>query len=361
MSNNLGRTETTASQDQKTVTLNTSDAVLDAAITELLAIVVDNTNLVTVTSAQAQANLVLQFNDDSPTPTAAVIITYPAVQRGLFAVFNNMTFSCSIGISGQGGTPPVLSVGETRLLQCDGVNVSEISSAAPEHHGALVNITGTQSINNAAATSVAWDAAAYDHLAGQNKFWLGVNAAVTTDFASDDQIDLTGHGMQTADGPFQFTTTTTLPAGLAVSTDYWAIRVTDNAFEAATSIANALAGTQVDITDNGTGTHTIDRETRLVVPQGVTQVRLQGSVQFAVDADGDRQAQVLKNGSAVIGGGSHAQKGDAEFNVMSLGSATLVVTAGDFFELEVEHNAGAGLNLLNANSLTWFSIEEVRP
>ncbi|MEE8608989.1 MAG: hypothetical protein V3S55_15400 [Nitrospiraceae bacterium] len=361
MSNNLGRVETTAAQDQKTVTLNTSDEVLDAAVTELTALVVDNTNLITVSSVEAQTALVLQFNDDASPPTEAVVVTYPAVQRGLFAVFNNMTFALSVGISGQGGTFPILSVGETRLLQCDGVNVSEISSAAPEHHGALVNITGTQSISDVTDTFIAWDAEIYDHPAGPNQFWLGINATITTDFATDDIIDLTTHGMQTADGPFQFTTTTTLPAGISLATDYFAIRVSDNEFEIALSISDAIAGTQVDITDDGTGTHTIDRETRLVVPQNVTQVRLKGAIEMVANATGERLLEIKKNGSAVVGGGAHSQQGNANDNFMTVESATLVVTPGDFFDLEIFQNSTASQNLLNANSKTWFSIEEVRP
>jgi hypothetical protein len=56
----------------------------------------------------------------------------------------------------------------------------------------------------------------------------------------------------------QLTTTTTLPAGLSLATDYYIIRVTDLTIKFATSYANAVAGTAVDITSAGTGTHTIN-------------------------------------------------------------------------------------------------------
>jgi hypothetical protein len=56
----------------------------------------------------------------------------------------------------------------------------------------------------------------------------------------------------------RLTTTTTLPAPLATATDYYVIRMNDLTFELATSYANAIAGTQIDITDAGTGTHTIN-------------------------------------------------------------------------------------------------------
>jgi hypothetical protein len=56
----------------------------------------------------------------------------------------------------------------------------------------------------------------------------------------------------------QLTTTTTLPAGLAAATNYFVIRLTDTTCKLATSYANAVAGTAIDITDAGTGTHTIN-------------------------------------------------------------------------------------------------------
>lgn len=55
----------------------------------------------------------------------------------------------------------------------------------------------------------------------------------------------------------RLTTTTTLPAGLATATDYYVIRVTDTTFKLATTFANAVAGTAINITDAGTGTHTV--------------------------------------------------------------------------------------------------------
>lgn len=54
----------------------------------------------------------------------------------------------------------------------------------------------------------------------------------------------------------RLTTTTTLPAGLSLATDYYVIRIDDSTFKLATSYANAIAGTAINITDAGTGTHT---------------------------------------------------------------------------------------------------------
>lgn len=60
--------------------------------------------------------------------------------------------------------------------------------------------------------------------------------------------------------PYQkvrFTTTTTLPTGLSLNTDYWLVRVSATTARVATSFANALAGTVIAYTDAGTGTHTL--------------------------------------------------------------------------------------------------------
>lgn len=53
-------------------------------------------------------------------------------------------------------------------------------------------------------------------------------------------------------------TTTTLPAPLAAATDYYLTRISDTTFKLSTSYANLLAGTYIDFTTTGTGTHTIN-------------------------------------------------------------------------------------------------------
>lgn len=55
----------------------------------------------------------------------------------------------------------------------------------------------------------------------------------------------------------QFTTTGTLPAGLSLATTYFLIYVSDTTFKVATTVANALASTAIDITDAGSGVHTV--------------------------------------------------------------------------------------------------------
>lgn len=77
----------------------------------------------------------------------------------------------------------------------------------------------------------------------------GTDVITFTSTASVPSNLLTGTRMR-------LTTTTTLPAGLATATDYYYIRVSDSTGKLATSYANAVAGTAINITDAGTGTHT---------------------------------------------------------------------------------------------------------
>jgi hypothetical protein len=72
---------------------------------------------------------------------------------------------------------------------------------------------------------------------------------------TEDTLTLTGHGAITGYGPVRFSLqgdASALPAGLATGTDYWLIRVDENTVKVASSFANALAGTAIDITDVGT-------------------------------------------------------------------------------------------------------------
>jgi len=57
--------------------------------------------------------------------------------------------------------------------------------------------------------------------------------------------------------PISFTAGTTIPTGLTAGTVYYAIKVSSTTIKVATSYANAIAGTAVDITGAGSGTNTI--------------------------------------------------------------------------------------------------------
>lgn len=81
-------------------------------------------------------------------------------------------------------------------------------------------------------------------------------AATFTAVAATDLCTAASHGFVTG-LLVRGTTTTTLPAGLALATDYFVIKVSANTFKLASSLVNALAGTAIDITSAGTGVHTL--------------------------------------------------------------------------------------------------------
>lgn len=70
-----------------------------------------------------------------------------------------------------------------------------------------------------------------------------------------DTITITSHGFNTG-ARVRFTTNGVLPAGLAVNTTYFVIKIDANDIQIADTLANALAGTELSIT-TGTGTQTI--------------------------------------------------------------------------------------------------------
>ncbi len=73
---------------------------------------------------------------------------------------------------------------------------------------------------------------------------------------SANTFTLVGDPFSTGD-ECQVSTTGTLPAPLVVSTDYYIIRLSANTYQLATGLRKAMAGTPVDLTTTGTGTHTV--------------------------------------------------------------------------------------------------------
>lgn len=104
-------------------------------------------------------------------------------------------------------------------------------------------------------------------------------AGAFTAVAATDVCTKAAHGFLTG-LKVQVSTTTTLPAPLAAATDYFIIKIDANTFYFATSLANAQAGTRIDLTDAGTGTHT-------VTPTALAgaSIKLQGSMDDVSYAD----------------------------------------------------------------------------
>lgn len=95
---------------------------------------------------------------------------------------------------------------------------------------------------------------------GEDSLILPVNASNTT-FTADttDVITVSSMTAYPTGTPVTVTTTGTLPGGLLVDTVYYIINSSATTGKLATTAANATAGTAVDITSVGSGTHTLNK------------------------------------------------------------------------------------------------------
>ena len=91
----------------------------------------------------------------------------------------------------------------------------------------------------------------------------------------------------------ELTTTTTLPAPLAVNTIYYVISFSGNTLKLASSLANLASDTPVDIADTGTGTHTITAKKMREVKKFATY----GDDKFLLDSGTGGQNVWLKSSS----------------------------------------------------------------
>lgn len=118
------------------------------------------------------------------------------------------------------------------LLDAVTVAMSQNSSGQPVDHMMVADITATITGANPA-----------------NKTFTVVDQ--TTELAA-----ITAHGFTTG-MLFRLTTTGGLPTGLATGTDYFAVVPDADHLGFATTQANALAGTKIDLSSAGTGTQTV--------------------------------------------------------------------------------------------------------
>jgi hypothetical protein len=237
--------------------------------------------------------------------------------------------------------------------------------------GAMVNLSGAQTISSGATTTVKWDTNQYDtkwqpnDAGGVQRFWLGVNRTFVDGDVTvgADTIDDTGHGFITGEGPVRMTSSGTLPAGLAVDTDYWIIRVDDNTYKVATSRANALAGTDVDITAAaGSGTHTLNTQYYFIVPAGVSWVELTVGVFWGSGSAGNDRywASGEVNETSVPGFGQNESGTNENGNVShAFSSPALSVSEGDRIRVRVNH-VDAATEEISSGFSTFFAIKVVR-
>jgi len=119
-----------------------------------------------------------------------------------------------------------------------------------------------------------------------SSFHLSLSTTFTADAATDictSAKDIESYNIITGTA-VTLTTTGTLPAGLATATNYFIIHVSSTTFKLATTLANADAGTAIDITDAGLGTHTFATVDPSTITHIITNPRTAND--FALDSDG---------------------------------------------------------------------------
>lgn len=162
------------------------------------------------------------------------------------------------------------------------------------------------------------------------------------------------HGMVTGAGPFRVSNSGgALPAGLAVDTDYWVIAdvvngVADpvNTFQLATSKANALAGTELLITTDGTGTQTIRRNQNDVIcaqlVQGLNAVV--GNNYLAAQVTGAAETDYV------------TVTGDAAGSWFSLAVGSVALIKSEMTHAEPSPTLATDLDAIQLENGTWYSL-----
>jgi hypothetical protein len=209
MSNNLGLAQIAPAQSAKYATSNTADGQIDAALTEVLAVEVDNTNAATLTDEQFRRHFFVDIDPDTTPPDAAVTISVPAIKRGLFAVRNNTAQSVTVTITGQSLSAPTIAAGAAALLSCDGSDVraegsGDNAASSPYDFGFVKAATPTSSevigkvVVPRAMTLPANFSGAFGH--------VDTNPTATFDIDVTDDGSSIGTISIATDGTFIFTT-----------------------------------------------------------------------------------------------------------------------------------------------------------
>jgi hypothetical protein len=178
--------------------------------------------------------------------------------------------------AGNPGADAIFNAGTALLFQ--GVTDQTASAGAMQHGGNVQptfykSLAAASAVTSGATTVPGWlvlvDVVGFYRLTAVTT----VTAQATTNtlgfgdtFTADATTDICTY-TSTANIPsniltgtrVQLTTTTTLPVGLSLATNYFVIQLSDTTFKLATTYANAVAGTAIDITTAGVGTHTISR------------------------------------------------------------------------------------------------------
>ncbi len=152
----------------------------------------------------------------------------------------------------------LLDAGVTALVTPSGAGATPLNALAetPLANGADATVT-TDADALVAAINLDVDAAALITASGTGSSALAALAETPLAGGVNSEVDVADNELAIPTHSFllgtkiRLTTTGTLPAGLALATDYFVIPVDASTIQLASSLANAIAGTEIDITDQG--------------------------------------------------------------------------------------------------------------
>lgn len=122
--------------------------------------------------------------------------------------------------------------------------------------------TGSPSNLNGVVTTSQSHVIDCNGLLGVSVHVVASDVAITAKTFTDTEVDLDTEDITIEDHGYitgtrvVASTSDTLPTGLTATT-YYVIKIDDDTIQLASSLANAVAGTEVNITEAGVGTHTL--------------------------------------------------------------------------------------------------------
>jgi hypothetical protein len=263
------------------------------------------------------------------TPNAG---TFPATQDLVFSNCHETSGDGTTVISMQHGGNP----GGSATKHIINVGAQLVAAAGSPWQMKLVDIQGYYRLSGANVTGTGLRT-----LINSNTFTAsssgGLLLTYTNDFKTFSKV--------------RFTTTTTLPTGLSLATDYWIVRQSATTCNVATSLDNAIAGTFIAYTDAGTGTHTMTMQ----IPRYQDGVGCQAFFvsQTAPTAGGPNLSTSSYTNTA--GGGTRAFQGSPTMGAAADAYATRVLHSGNaagrygpFLPLQ-----GGDTGIKSIESFTW--------
>ncbi|MBO55764.1 MAG: hypothetical protein CL886_08915, partial [Dehalococcoidia bacterium] len=185
---------------------------------------------ITITGFSDDDNLGGTFASDALLPTQASVKDYISNNLGPYLTQPYST----------NAVPSAL----VQLTSSGKINIDQIPALRPFNITSVTSQAERLAIEDASAGDIAIETTATSFSVAP----AGVNTGT-------EVVTITGHGLNTGDG-LTYTEGTTAIGGLSTNTKYFIIKVDDDNLKLATTSSNATNGQAVDLTGQGTGTHT---------------------------------------------------------------------------------------------------------